>query len=124
MCDGMKIVIPGRAIPHKRMTQRGKFVKKDAQRYLAYKDLIGYTARPKFKNVSDKDIEIGVKVYLYGKTTPMGLDGDVSNYLKTAEDGLNGIAYTDDRQIIRAYAEKIPCKKIEERMEIFVKEVS
>ena len=49
----------------------------------------------------------------------MGMDGDVDNYIKTAMDSLNGIAYDDDRQVVRAIGEKKPCKHAsEQRMEI------
>jgi len=93
----IKIIIPGRPIPYVRMTQRGMYIKKNAQRYLDYKDTIGYIARSKIKAPSDKIIHISVLVYLNGKTTPMGKDGDADNYLKAACDGLNKIAYIDDR---------------------------
>jgi Holliday junction resolvase RusA-like endonuclease len=119
----MRIVIPGRPIPYVRMTQRGKYVKKNAQRYLAYKDIVGYTAKTSNIHVSDKKIKISVFIYLNGKKTPMGMDGDSDNYLKTACDSLNGIAYIDDRQITEAHVWKYPCQKDEERMEIFIGEV-
>ncbi len=119
----IKVIIPGRPVPYVRMTKRGKFVKQNAQRYLNYKEYIGFVSKGKIKRVSEKKIEIGVKVYLYGKTTEFGRDGDADNYLKAAMDGLNKIAYKDDRQVIKAIVEKIACDKKEERMEIVIKEV-
>jgi crossover junction endodeoxyribonuclease RusA len=121
----IKLVIKGRPIPHVRMTQRGKFVKPNAIRYLGYKEEIGLIANTKFKQPSKLPIAIKVDVYLSGQRTPMGMDGDVSNYLKTAEDALNRIAYEDDRQIVRTEATKQPCEsEAEERMEITIEEIA
>ncbi len=119
----MKIIIPGRPIPYVRMTQRGKYIKTNAQRYLTYKNIVGYTARATGMRVSDKKIKISVFVYLYGKKSPMGMDGDSDNYLKTCCDSLNGVAYIDDRQITEAHVYKYPCEKEQERMEIYVQEL-
>lgn len=119
----IKITIPGRPVPYVRMTRNGKFVKKNAQRYLTYKNTIGYIAKSQIKAPSDKIIHINVLVYLNGKTTPMGKDGDADNYLKAACDGLNKIAYIDDRQVWEAHVKKVPCDKKNERMEIMISEV-
>jgi len=119
-----KIVVPGRPIPYVRMTQRGKYVKKNAQRYMDYKSTVAWSYKAKKGPKLNGNIEIGVTVYLHGKTTPMGMDGDVDNYIKTAMDSLNKIAYDDDRQVVRAIGEKKPCKsQKEERMEIKLREV-
>lgn len=119
-----KVVIPGRPTPYVRMTQRGKYVKKRAQRYLSYKDTVGWAYKANRGPKMNGDIEIHVTVYLYGKTTPMGMDGDVDNYIKTAMDSLNKIAYDDDRQVVRAVGEKKPCRHPDEqRMEIKIREV-
>ncbi len=114
----VKIVIPGRPVPYVRMTQRGKFVKSRAKKYLEYKNSIGWIAKTKIKTPTSASICITVKVYINGNK-----QGDADNYLKTAMDGLNKIAYIDDIQVIKASVEKIPCDKKEERMEIVIKEV-
>lgn len=119
----MKITIPGRPIPAARMTGRSKWVNSTAKRYLAYKIEIGQWARGKIKTPSDKKISVEVTVYLHGKTTEMGKDGDVDNYLKSALDGLNKIAFIDDRQVVSATVEKIPCEVGKERMEIVLEEI-
>jgi crossover junction endodeoxyribonuclease RusA len=120
----IKFIVEGRPVPHVRMTQRGKFVKQNAARYIGYKQMVGLIAKRYFKKPSDKPIKIVVDVYLWGKTTPMGMDGDVSNFLKTAEDALNRIAYEDDRQIVKATATKQPCpSRVDERMEITIEEL-
>ena len=120
----IKLTIPGRPVPYVRMTQRGKYVKENAQRYLTYKDLIKYTAMShRIGQIEAERIEVRVKVYLHGKTTPMGNDGDIDNYIKSALDSLNGIAFKDDRQVVKVYGEKQPCKADEERIEIEIERV-
>jgi len=116
----MLITIPGRPIPAMRMTQRGKW-SKEAIRYLSYKDLIGFIAKPHFTIATKEAVKVAVTVYLHGKKTNMGNDGDADNYLKSALDGLNKIAFKDDRQVMIAIVTKCPCKKEDEqRMEIWV----
>lgn len=119
----MRIVIPGRPVPAVRMTGRGKFVKPNAQRYLNYKIEIGLMARTQIKTPSENKLIVAVTVYLWGKKTPMGMDGDIDNYLKSALDGLNKIAWLDDRQVVEATVGKIPCEKNDERMEITLTEI-
>ena len=58
---------------------------------LAYKNLIGWQVKQKIKKISSSSIELKVKVFLHGKR-----QGDSDNYLKTAMDGLNKIAYIDE----------------------------
>lgn len=114
----MLITIPGRPIPAMRMTQKSKW-SDAAKRYLNYKEYIGFVAKShKLKPTSEK-VSVKVTVYLCGKETPMGNDGDVDNYLKSALDGLNKIAFKDDRQVISAKVDKIPCYyEADQRMEI------
>lgn len=120
----IKLIIPGRPVPYVRMTQRGKYVKRNAQRYMAYKDSIKYIALNQIKGeIATENMKVIVKVYLKGKTTPMGNDGDIDNYIKSALDSLNGIAYKDDRQVVKVYGEKQPCKANEERMEIEISKI-
>lgn len=124
MNNSIGLIIEGRPVPYVRMTQRGKYVKKNAQRYLDYKNTIAWMYKGNRLPKLDGKLEINVIVYLHGKTTPMGMDGDVDNYIKTAMDSLNGIAYDDDRQVVRAIGEKKPCKHAsEQRMEIKLREV-
>ncbi len=113
----MKITIPGRPIPAVRMTRRGVYKKEYAQRYLDYKTAIGMYARIKCKEPTEKYVIVDVRVYLYG-IKGFGNAGDVDNYLKSSMDGLNGIAWLDDRQVVKATVQKLWCEKKDERMEI------
>lgn len=120
----VEITAKGRPVPYVRMTQRGKYVKKNAQKYMDYKSTVAWTYKANKGTKLEGNIEIDVTVYLHGKTTPMGMDGDVDNYIKTAMDSLNKIAYEDDRQVVKAIGEKKPCKSPnEQRMEIKLREV-
>ena len=120
----MLITIPGRPTPAVRMTNRGKYVKPAAIRYLAYKEHIGWMALTQTRKPIIKPVIVNVKVFLYGVTSPMGLDGDVDNYLKSALDGCNKVVWVDDRQVRKATVEKISCQYAkEERMEIEIWEM-
>ncbi|EHQ88260.1 RusA family crossover junction endodeoxyribonuclease [Desulfosporosinus youngiae] len=120
----MLITISGRPIPAVRMTGRGKYVKPEAARYLAYKEQIGWLALSQTKEPIINPVSVNVKVFLHGKSSLMGNDGDVDNYLKSALDGCNKIVWLDDRQVNKATVEKIPCRHAkDERMEIEVLEV-
>jgi len=115
----MIITIPGRPIPAVRMTQKTKW-NKASKRYLSYKDAIGIIALQHYKTPTCENVSVKVRVYLSGKTTPMGNDGDADNYAKSALDGLNKIAFVDDRQVMELMVCKEPCKELEQRMEIWV----
>lgn len=108
--------IPGRPVPAVRMTSRGAYVKKYAQRYLNYKKEVAWIAISKKIRPMDGPVEVEVNVYLCG-----GRQGDIDNYAKSLTDALNKLAYQDDRQIRRLVAEKHECSKGEERAEIIVR---
>lgn len=119
----MKITIPGRPVPAVRMTQRSKYKSKQAQRYLNYKDNIGWTA----KNAGIRTpIETNVHVMATAVLHLGTRDMDVDNIGKSVLDGLNGVAWIDDRQVTKLTVEKmfLPREGGVERMEIEIKEVS
>ncbi len=88
-----KLIFPGRPVPAARMTKRGKYVSRRAQVYLAYKTEIGYRARAVIKEPIEGPVAVEIDVYICQRS------GDWDNYAKSICDGLNGIAYIDDRQI-------------------------
>lgn len=95
------LTVPGKPVPAVRMTQRSKHYNKQAQRYLAYKDRIGWAWRYQHPGVEPLtgDVSLTVIVVL---SKPDKRRWDVSNVLKAIEDGLNKIAYVDDKQIADA----------------------
>jgi crossover junction endodeoxyribonuclease RusA len=115
----VKIVIPGRPVPAVRMTQRGKFVKPQAQRYLDYKESVGWAGRTVIKSPISKQHEasVAMKFFLYGRRTP-----DIDNLIKAILDGLNGIAWEDDRQVVNVSAWRfVTLSREKERAEVEIK---
>lgn len=107
-------------MPAVRMTQRGKYKKENAKRYLAYKDQVGWMAKAAGVKILNGDIAIDIKIYLNTHV----LDGDWDNYSKSICDALNGIAYIDDRQIMEGHCRKVlGVSKKEERVEIELREI-
>jgi crossover junction endodeoxyribonuclease RusA len=52
------------------------------------------------KNHTDVTVVQTIKPTVY-------LRGDLDNYVKSVADGLNGVAYSDDRQIVRIHATRL-----------------
>lgn len=118
------LTIPGRPVPAPRMTAReiamatrgkGRNVAR-IQRYHAWRDAAQWAALAAHVRPIDGPVRIMVRVYVHGRR------GDGSNYLKAAEDALNGIAYRDDRQIIYATVALGRAKADEQRVEIDLSE--
>jgi crossover junction endodeoxyribonuclease RusA len=109
----MKLEIHGRPVPAVRMTQRSKFISKQAQRYLAYKDQIGWEAKAAGIRPTHSPYEVKANVYMDCTKRDM----DVDNLAKAYLDGLNGIAWHDDRQVILLHIKKIYVTE-DERAEI------
>lgn len=89
-------------VPFKRPRFNGKFAFNDAK-YSAYKKALGYVAKRAMRGAAPccGAIKINVKVYREFKPTALKF-GDADNHLKAALDALNGICYSDDRQIVEA----------------------
>jgi crossover junction endodeoxyribonuclease RusA len=114
----MKFTVPGRPIPAVRMTQRGKFVKAQAGRYLAYKNQIGWAAKAAKATKIDGPVEVNAIAYIHGNR-----DGDVDNLAKSFLDGLNGICWNDDKQVVKLTVKKKKvATKDEQRAEIEIRE--
>lgn len=118
-----KIVIPGRPVPAQRMTRKTKWVSKSAQKSLAYQQTIAWYAKAAQIPVLEGYILLIAKIFVHGKR-----HGDLSNYIKAIEDGLqySGII-PNDKKIIR-YGEGTGIyyvdDKKDERIEIEIEEVS
>lgn len=65
---------------------------------------------PKFDGPLKVEIEFGYDyMVVHVAKYPEGssrLRGDVDNYIKTVLDGLNGVAWEDDKQVISVFGEK------------------
>ena len=112
----IEFTVPGRPVPAVRMTRRSKWVDPQAQRYLDYKEFIGWLAKRHFSKVFTGPIKLCVEAYIDG-----GRPGDLDNIVKSVQDGLNGIAWKDDRQVVEIHAKRH--KGAPERVEVAVEEV-
>ena len=113
----IKIVIPSKPIAKAR-PQKGKYGFYTPKTTANYENLVKTIAIQHFQNPIDKPIYLLIKFKiprpkrLIWKKKPMpeqpcDTRPDLSNLIKSIEDGLNGIAYKDDRQIYKLYAEKV-----------------
>ena len=106
----MRFVIRGKIKPYVRMTQRGKWVRPEAQEYLDSKTAIGLQLRqqmaandwqmlpPKTPLVVRATFQLGGAVHV----------ADIDNQCKGLIDSAQGIVFKDDRWIDRLTAER--CK--------------
>lgn len=94
--EGFTFTVIGKIVPAVRMTQRSKYVSTQAQRYLAYKDRIGWTAKEAGAAIWEGPIALTVTAWARDRKW------DASNVLKAVEDSLNGICWVDDKQIVEA----------------------
>ena len=100
MSGSSSFTVPGRPVPAERMTQRSKFCDR-AQRYLAYKTLVGWRAKQARVLMTDGPVTVAMRFYFANKRLP-----DVDNLVKSILDGLNKVAWKDDRQVARIEAER------------------
>ncbi len=118
----IRVIVPGRPVPkgRPRLGVRGRkaFVY-TPMATVEYERLIGWVA----KSLGCKPLNgpLAVNLYLYIK----GRSGDVDNYCKSILDGLNGIAYEDDDQVVELLVRKYKVRHAtDERVEIEIREAS
>lgn len=83
------------------------------QRTKNFEDQVRFIARASFNAKGVKPFQREVFIYVWfcfkGKTIGYNYtsSSDIDNLQKSVFDGMNGIAYNDDRQIVFVYAEKV-----------------
>jgi len=118
----IRITIPGRPVPkaRPRLGVRGRTAYiYTPENTRAYEQLVGMCARAAAPAPLQGPVEMRAVIYLR-----RGRRGDLDNYLKCLCDGLNGIAWLDDGQVVRIEAEIRRCKRDEERVEIEIREAT
>lgn len=131
----VKIVVDIAPMGAVRMTQRGKFAKPLPQRYMRYKQVIGWAAREQIKQPLNGPLRVKMAFYY---PIPMSftkakkadakaglilpeVKPDLDNVVKGCFDALNSIAWKDDKQVV----EESSIKRYSEnpRIEIEIEEV-
>lgn len=117
----IKITIPGRPIPkgRPRLGIRGrKAYVYTPPKTAEYEKLVGWVAKSLGCKPVDGLVSVSLHVYCRGKM-------DVDNVAKSILDGLNGVAYEDDDQVVELLVRKHRVKAAaEERVEIEIREAS
>lgn len=121
---GMRVIsftIPGRPVPkgRPRLGVRGRkaFIY-TPPKTREYEQLVGWTAKCSGCRPIKGPVSVTLDVFCRRKL-------DVDNIAKSVLDGLNGITYEDDSQVIELLVRKHKVKsKAEERVEIEIREAS
>lgn len=73
-----------------------------------FEELIGWTTRSVVRKPIEKPVKVNIDVYSKTKA-------DIDNVAKAILDGLSGVAFLDDRQVVELRIRKLPpadCEKI------------
>jgi len=110
-------VIPGRPVPKQRprLGKQGQIY--TPRETKAYEQTVSRVGRQVFKNPYDGPVILQVKVYLTAAR------GDLDNYIKSIQDGLNHVAWRDDRQVTRLQASLFVRRGVQERVEVLVQRI-
>jgi len=115
----IRITIPGRPVPkaRPRLGVRGrKAYVYTPPETREYEQLVGWVAKSAGCRPVEGPVSVALSVYVKGR-----LDAD--NIAKSILDGLNGIAYEDDDQVVELLVRKHRVKAAaEERVEIEIRE--
>lgn len=91
--------LTGRVKPYVRMTQKGKFVSKEALQYLASKDALAFWMRTKMLARGWEMIPRGVKLSVGIVIQPVRHNCDLDNQVKAVLDAAQKVVFEDDRWV-------------------------
>jgi len=115
----MKFIYHEKIKPYVRMTQRGKFVKKEAQDYLASKAALGYALRVQMQQAEAQPLEQAQTFELTMRyLAPDVYRYDLDNVIKAVLDAAQNIVFPDDRYCIDIVASKARAVHFRLEMEI------
>lgn len=110
--------LPGRPVPAARLTRRALWTPR-AKRHLAHKAAIGWAAKAAGVRLLTGPVRVSCRFYVHGGNVP-----DSDNCLKAVLDGLQGVAYANDRQVVDARGVRLVAwTRDAERTEVEVGEV-
>ena len=116
--ERLVIVVPGRPVPKKVMTRRGKWVGR-ARQTLGYQEKVAWAARLAGAKVFSGPVVLTVRVYVRDDRR-----GDLKNYVACVEDGLQYAGVLrNDRQVMRYGDGTGIYYDLDERVEVVVEEV-
>lgn len=113
--------IPGRPVPKSYGLSKGRMYSKPKVKNQENKIATLWSDNHgRFQWMDNEYLAFSVRAYVKDKRY-----GDLKNYIFLAEDALSGVAYSDDKQIIRY--EPVPfidfCESGDQRTEIVIREV-
>lgn len=89
-----KFIVLGRPVPAQRMTQGSKWSKR-ARKSLEYQEQVAWEAKAAGIPCTDREVKLTVRFYFNNKK-----HGDLSNLIKSIEDGLQyGGIFKNDKQV-------------------------
>ncbi len=120
----IKITIPGRPVPkgRPRLGVRGRTAYiYTPERTKEYQNTVGWHARAAVQgDALACPVAVAIDLYLHGKRRI-----DVDNCAKSILDGMNGVVYLDDNQVVDLRVRKLRVKNRErQRVEIEVREAN
>lgn len=109
--------VPGRPVPKQRprVGKNGNIY--IPQKCRVYEKQVGMMARQVFPRPLTGPVALEVKLFFTSRP------GDLDNYVKAISDGLNGIAWQDDRQVVELQASLQKARGSRERAEVTVRQI-
>lgn len=108
--ERIRILVPSEPVPLARARFSGRHCYQP-KRNREYREVVQQAARSVMggRKPLSGEVSAVIKLYRRYKTTARSY-GDLDNHLKSLFDGLNQIAFEDDRQVIRCLVEKFTDK--------------
>lgn len=107
MNRSLTLEIPFLPVPYVRMTQKGKFVRENAKRYLASKAAIAWEMKIGLGDREPFAKGVPLKVRIIFECQVVDHHKDCDNLIKATLDAANGIIWADDRWVDEIHARRI-----------------